>query len=276
MTCKVWRDFKRITDELSRVSRQFHWWHRTFGDLRFVSQNLYIRKQVTRFWESWRQLSKQAHRKVPRPRPVLPSLLRPICQAGVNNQLLPTPPSPPRGREKKNVTKMNFSSCNDHSPKWMINDCYIFFRYLRVWVFLFLRTSFFTAQHVGPMLQKENFEFTPALLRFKKSTLCPIMMVVKGWGKYICNMSAKEGENHELSFKQNLNFYSFFKNLLKVLTRTILNFVEKHSRFIMKAFGATIFSQDPQNYSYSEGILFDWIKQNQFCYFGTFQEITTD
>ena len=24
--------------------------HRTFGDLRFVPQNLYIRKQVTRFW----------------------------------------------------------------------------------------------------------------------------------------------------------------------------------------------------------------------------------
>ena len=90
--------------------------------------------------------------KVPRPRPVLPSLLRPICQACVDSQLSPTPPSPPRGREKKNVTKMNFSSCNDHSPKWIINDCYIFFPYLRVWVFLFLRTSFFTAQHVGPML----------------------------------------------------------------------------------------------------------------------------
>ena len=54
--------------------------------------------------------------------------------------------------KKKNVTKINFSSCNDHSPKWIINDCYIFFPYLRVWVFLFLRTSFFTAQHVGPTL----------------------------------------------------------------------------------------------------------------------------
>ena len=66
--------------------------------------------------------------------------------------LSPTPPTPPRGREK-NVTKMNFSSCNDHSPKWIINDCYIFFPYLRVWVFLFLRTSFFTTQHVGFILQ---------------------------------------------------------------------------------------------------------------------------
>ena len=49
---------------------------------------------------------------------------------------------------------MNFSNCNDHSPKWIINDCYIFFPYLRVWVFLFLRTSFFTAQYVGPLVHR--------------------------------------------------------------------------------------------------------------------------
>ena len=85
--------------------------------------------------------------KVPRSRPILPSLLRPICQACINSQLSPTLPSPPRGREK-NITKMNFSSCNDHSPKGIINNCYIFFPYLRVWVFLFLRTSFFKVQHV--------------------------------------------------------------------------------------------------------------------------------
>ena len=151
MTCKVRRDFKIITDVLSRVSRLFPWWHRTFGDLRFVPQNLYIRKQVQEILESWRQLSKRMRQKVPRPRLVLTSLL-PICLACVNNQLSPTPPSPPRGREKKNVTRMNFSSCNDQSPKWIINDCYIFFPYLRVWVFLFLQTSFFKAQHVGPML----------------------------------------------------------------------------------------------------------------------------
>ena len=145
MTWKVRRDFKIITDELSRVSQQFHWWHRTFGDLRFVPQNLYIRKQVRRFWRSWRQLSKQASQRFRGP-----DSLYPVCY---DSQLLPTPPSPPRGREKKNVTKMNFSSCNDHSPKWIINDWYIFVPYLRVWVFLFPRTSFFTGQHVGPMLQ---------------------------------------------------------------------------------------------------------------------------
>ena len=64
-----------------RVSQQFHLWHRTIGDLRFVPPNLYIRKQVSRFWQSWRQLSKQARQRFRGPRPVLPSLLRPICQA---------------------------------------------------------------------------------------------------------------------------------------------------------------------------------------------------
>ena len=47
---------------------------------------------------------------------------------------------------------MNFSSCSDHS--WIINDCYIFSPYLQVWVFLFLQTSFFTAQNIGPMVQR--------------------------------------------------------------------------------------------------------------------------
>ena len=99
---------------------------------------------------------KTGESKVLRPQPVLPSLL---WQACVNSQLSPTPPSPPRGREKKNATKMNFLSCSDHSPKWIINNCYIFFPYLRVWVFLFLRTSFFTVQHVGPVLQRLSGAF---------------------------------------------------------------------------------------------------------------------
>ena len=96
---------------------------------------------------------KTGESKVPKPQPILLSLL---WQACVNSQLSPTPPSPPRGREKKNVTKMNFLSCSDHSPKWIINYCYIFVPYLRVWVFFFLRTSFFTAQHIGPMLYLEK------------------------------------------------------------------------------------------------------------------------
>ena len=72
MTCKVRHDFKIITDELSYVSRQFHWWHRTFRDLRFVPQNLNIRKQVRRFWQSWSQLSKQARQRFQGPDPSYP------------------------------------------------------------------------------------------------------------------------------------------------------------------------------------------------------------
>ena len=108
MTCKVRRDLKIITDELSRVSRQFHWWHRTFGDLRFVSQNLYIRKQVKRFWQSWRQLSKQARQRFRGPDPSYsvcydPSV-RHVSTASSHQQA----PSPPWGREMKNVTKRTF------------------------------------------------------------------------------------------------------------------------------------------------------------------------
>ena len=148
MTCKVRRDFKIITDVLSRVSRQFHWWHRTFGDLRLSPKYLY-KKTSQEILAELKAVVKTGALKVPRLRPVLHSLL---WQACVNSQLSPTPPSPPRGREQKNVTKMNFSSCNDHSPKWIINDCYIFFPYLRVSVFLFLWTYFLRVQHVGPML----------------------------------------------------------------------------------------------------------------------------
>ena len=58
---------------------------------------------------------------------------------------------------------MNCSSCNDHSPKWMINDCYIFFPYLRVWVFFFsadfflystTRWSYGTKRLVGNFLSQ--------------------------------------------------------------------------------------------------------------------------
>ena len=140
----------------------YHAFHDSFtGDIEhsgifdlFPKISKKIRKQVRRFGESWRQLSKLASQRFRGPDPSYPSLLQPICHACVNSQLSPTPLSPPRGRDKKNVTKMNFSSCSDHSLKWIINDCYIFFPYLRVWVFLFLWTSFFIAQHVGPMLQR--------------------------------------------------------------------------------------------------------------------------
>ena len=148
MTCKVRRDFKIITDVLSCVSLVTS---NNRGSSICSPKSLY-KKTSQQILGELKAAFKTGESKFPRPRPVLPSLLRPICQACVNSQLSPTPPSLSRGKEK-NVTKMNFSSCNDHNPKWIIIDCYIFFPYLRVWVFLFLQTSFFTAQHVGPILQ---------------------------------------------------------------------------------------------------------------------------
>ena len=102
--------------------------------------------------------------KVSRTRPVLPSLLRPTCQACVNSQLSLTPAvATKRKGEEEERNKTNFSSCNDRNPKWIINNYYIFFPNLWVWVFLFLRTPFFKTQHVGPMLHSEFF-----LLRVRK------------------------------------------------------------------------------------------------------------
>ena len=83
-TCKVRRDFKIITNELSRVSRQFHWWHRTFGDLQFVLQNLYIRKQVTRFWRV--ECSFQNRRVKGSEAPIRPTLSATTNLSGVYQQ----------------------------------------------------------------------------------------------------------------------------------------------------------------------------------------------
>ena len=153
MTCQVRRDFKN----------NHRWLITCFMTVSLVAPNIrgssicsaksLYKKRSQEILGELKAAFKTGASRVPRPRTALLSLLRPICQACINSQLSPTPPSPPWGREKKNVTKMNFSSCNDHSPKWIINDCYIFFPYLRVWVFLFLRTSFVKAQPVGPMLQ---------------------------------------------------------------------------------------------------------------------------
>ena len=174
MTCKVRRDFKIITDELSRVSRQFHWWHPTFGDLRLVPQNLYIRKQVTRFWWSWRQLSKLARQRFRGPDPSYPVCYDPSVRRVSTASSHRHPPSPPRGREKKNET--NFLSCNDRSPKWIINDYYIFFPNLRVWLFLFLRTPFFKTQYVGPMLH-----YLEVMSLIRKTELKTNFTLLKNW-----------------------------------------------------------------------------------------------
>ena len=144
MTCKVRRDFKIITDVLSCVSLVTS---NIWGSSICSPKSLY-KKTSNEILAELKAVVKTGALKVPRS---WPSLLRVICQACVKQPALTHIPSPPRGREKKDATKMNFLSCSDHS--WIINDCYIFFPYLRVWVFLFLWTSFFTAQNVGPIVQ---------------------------------------------------------------------------------------------------------------------------
>ena len=143
-TSKVRHDFKVITDVLSRVSLVTS---NIWGSSIYSPKSLY-KKTSNEILGELKAAFKTGESTVPRPLSVLPSLL---WQACVKQPALNHTPSPRRGREKKDTTKINFSSWSDHS--WIINDCYIFFPYLRVWAFLFLRTSFFTAQNVGPMVQ---------------------------------------------------------------------------------------------------------------------------
>ena len=144
MTCKVRRDFKIITDVLSRVSLVTS----NIRGFPICSPKSLYKKTSNEILRELKAAFKTGESKVPRP---LSTLLSLLWQACVKQPALTHTPSPPRGREKKGATKMNFSSCSDHS--WIINACYIFLPYLRVWVFLFLRTSFFTVQNVGPMVK---------------------------------------------------------------------------------------------------------------------------
>ena len=143
ITCKVRRDFKIITDVLSRVSLVLS----NFRGGSICSPKSLYKKTIKEILGELKAAFKTDEPKVLMIQSVLPSLL---WQACVKQSALTHTPSPPRGREKKDATKMNFSIFSDHS--WIINDCYIFFPYLWVWEFLFLRTSFFTAQNVGPMV----------------------------------------------------------------------------------------------------------------------------
>ena len=84
---------------------------------------------------------------VPEARPVIPqsTATHLLWQACVKQLALTHIPSPPRRREKKELFELQWTQ-----------------PYLRVWVFLFLRTSFFTVQNVGPMVQRHG--------NFKKET----------------------------------------------------------------------------------------------------------
>ena len=117
MTGKVRRDFKIIPDVLSRVSL-------VTSNIRGSSicfRKSPYKKTSNEILRELKAAFKTGESKVPRPLSVLSSLL---WQACVKQLALTHTLSPPRGREKKDATTMNFSSCSDHS--WIINDCYIF------------------------------------------------------------------------------------------------------------------------------------------------------
>ena len=103
-----------------------------------------------RFWQSWRQLSKRVRERFRRPRPVLlqSATTYLLWQACVKQPALTHTPSPPKGREKKDATKMNFSSCCDHS--WIKTTA--IFSSLTFEYFFSADFFFFTAQTVGPMV----------------------------------------------------------------------------------------------------------------------------
>ena len=97
MTCKVGRDFKIITEELSRVSL-------VISNIRGYSicfpKSLYKKTTSNEILGELKAAFKSGESKVPRPRPVLLSLL---WQAWVNSQLSPTPITTKRkGEEGRN------------------------------------------------------------------------------------------------------------------------------------------------------------------------------
>ena len=158
MTCKVRRDFKIITDELSHVLRQFNWWHRTFCDFRFVLQNLYIRKQVRRCFKTGASKVQETP-------------TRTFRAATIVEQV---------NEKQKKKKRLLFFSLK-----------------FRFWVFLFLRTPFFKTQHFGPMVQfyliilliicvlAKDFEFVVAGFKFLK------VKAVEPFWAYACQVSLK-------------------------------------------------------------------------------------
>ena len=143
MTGKVRRDFEIITDVSSRVSLVTS----NFRESSICSPKSLYKKTSKEMWAELKAVVKTGALKVPEARSVLPQsaatdLLWQACvkQPALTHTL----------RHHREQGRRNFSSCSDHS--W-IKTTAIFFPYLRVWVFLFLRTSLFTTQNVGPMVQ---------------------------------------------------------------------------------------------------------------------------
>ena len=137
MICKVKRDFKIITAVLSRVS--------------LVTSNIRGSSIC-----SPKSLCKKTSNKIF-------GRVEGSCQNGcVKGSEVPTCPTPVGyDLSVRRVSNSQLSPTPRHQReegrrwtqlKWIKNIFKNFFPYLRVWVFLFLWTSFFTAQNVDPMV----------------------------------------------------------------------------------------------------------------------------
>ena len=144
-TSKVRCDFEIITDELSYVSLVTL---NIQGSSICSPKSLY-KKTSNEILAELKAVVKTGALKV---KPVLPQsdMIYLLWQACVKQTALTHTPSPLRGREKDDATKMNFSSCSDHS--WIKTTAIFSSLTFEFEVFLFLQTSFFTTQYVGPMV----------------------------------------------------------------------------------------------------------------------------
>ena len=145
MTCKVRRDFKIITDVISRVSLVTS----NIRESSICSTKSLYKKTSNEIFAELKAVVKTGALKVLETRPVL-------SQSAATDLLWQTCVKQPalshthtHRHHREEGRRRNFSSCSDHS--WTKTTA-IFFPYLRVLVFLFLRTSFFIAQNVGPMV----------------------------------------------------------------------------------------------------------------------------
>ena len=149
MTCKVGRDFKIITDVISRVSLVTSNIHKSS----ICSPKSLYKKTSNEILAELKAVVKTGALKVPE----APTCHTPVCYDwSAVTSVCQTASSHTHRHHREEGRRRNFSSCSDHSR--IKTTSIFFFSYLRVWVFLFLQTSFFTAQNVGPMVHWESFE----------------------------------------------------------------------------------------------------------------------
>ena len=177
MTCKVRRDFKIITDVSSRVSLVTS----SIRGSPICSLKSLYKKTSNEILAELKEVVKTGALKVPE----APTRHTPVCYElsavkGVCQTASSLTHTLRHHREER--IRRNFSSCSDHS--WIKTTA--LFSSL-IWVFLFLRTSFFTAQNVGPMVHMFTIAVTISLILFlshKKIDSNTISMSLKSPSHY--------------------------------------------------------------------------------------------